>query len=170
MKLRNLKRRLYGLTTLPERVSRVRYFRGHGVHSPFVYQLVRQAFMRREVVTCEPVLYEALRERGFPLKRAVQLQNLYTHCRYHSFSIDALDNPCDLCVVSEKSNGETTRELVERAARRHTTVVLLSPYEGRNRAAMCREIVENHGCTSVDKRAFLVLFSDPKLPKQHYRI
>lgn len=167
---RNLKRRLYGLTTIPQRVARVRYFRGHGVHSPFVYQLVRQAFMKGKLQTSEPVLYEALMQRGFVKKRAVQLQNLYSHCDYRSFSIDSLANPCDLCLLTEAVSERETREVVERAARRHTTVAVMSPYEGRERAALCRELVDNHTCTSVDKRAFLLLFTDPNLPKQHYRI
>lgn len=170
MKLRNLKRRLYGLTTIPQRVARARYFRGHGVHSPFVYRLVRQAFMRRGLLTAEPVLYEALVQRGFIKKRAVQLQNLFTLCDYHAFSIDRLETNCDLCLLTEAVSERETREVVARAARRHTTVAVMSPYEGRERAALCRELVDNHTCTSVDKRAFLVLFTDPNLPKQHYRI
>ena len=170
MKLRNLKRRLFGLKSLPERVARARYFRGHGVHSPFVYRLVRQAFMRRGLLTDEPVLYEALLQRGFGKKRAVQLQNLYTLCDYRAFSIDDLETNCDLCLLTEAVSENRTREVVERAARRHTTVAVMSPYEGRERAALCRELVDNHSCTSVDKRAFLLLFTDPNLPKQHYRI
>lgn len=167
---RNLKRRLYGLTTIPQRVARVRYFRGHGVHSPFVYQLVRQAFMKGKLQTSEPVLYEALVQRGFVKKRAVQLQNLYSHCDYRSFSIDSLENPCDLCLLTEAIGEQETIELVERAAMRHTTVALMSPYNGRKRTDLCRRLTEAHPCTSVDKRAFLLLFSDSKLPKQHYRI
>lgn len=167
---RNLKRRLYGLTTIPQRVARARYFRGHGVHSPFVYQIVRQAFMSSKLLTSEPVLYEALLQRGFIRKRAIQLQNLYTHCDYRAFSIDKLDNPCDLCLISEAVGEQETRTMVQRAAQRHTTVALMSPYDGRERAELCRQLIEEHACTSVDKRAFILLFSDEKLPKQHYRI
>lgn len=170
MKLRNLKRRLYGLKSIPERVSRVRYFRGHGVHSPFVYRLVRQAFMRRGLISDEPILYEALVQRGFTKRRAMQLQNLFTLCGYRAFSIDDLATNCDLCLLTEQAGEQETKKIVERAAMRHTTVAVMSPYEGRERAVLCRQLIDNHTCTSVDKRAFLVLFSDPNLPKQHYRI
>ena len=34
------------VSELRNRLSRARYFRGHGVHSPFVYDIVRSVFMR----------------------------------------------------------------------------------------------------------------------------
>lgn len=126
--------------------------------------------MKHKVQTSEPVLYEALIQRGFVKKRAIQLQNLYTHFAYRAFSIDSLENPCDLCVLTEALKEWETKELVERAAMRHTTVAIMSPYNGRERTNFCYRLIETHPCTSVDKRAFLLFFSDSKLPKQHYRI
>ena len=167
---RNLKRRLYGLTTIPQRVARVRYFRGHGVHSPFVYSIVRQAFMKRDLLSEDQQLYDALLQRGFPRKRAIQLQNLYTHCDYHAFAIDQFDEHCDLCLLTEQVGEQATRELMRRAAECHATVALISPYEGRERAELGRQLIEEHPCTSVDKRAFILFFTNEKLPKQHYRI
>ena len=39
--------KFYGrVTELRNRLSRARFFRGHGVHSPFVYDVVRNVFMR----------------------------------------------------------------------------------------------------------------------------
>ncbi len=167
---RTLKRRLFGLTTLPTRVARARYFRGHGVHSPFVYAIVRQVFMKSRLATEEHVLFDALVARNFVRRRAVQMQNLYTHCGYGSWAIDALTNPCDLCILTEAVGEPETRELVTRAVRRGTTVALMSPYNGRERAELCRRLAEAHACTSVDNRGYLLLFTNPALPKQHYRI
>ena len=167
---RSLKRRLYGLKSFPERIARVRYFRGHGVHSPFVYQLVRQAFMKREVISTEPVLMGVLRERGVANRHARELQNLYTHLDYQSFAIDQLTNPCQLCVLTPKLDKESSVKLIERAAQRGTTVAVLAPYEGKERQELCQRLVQRHTCTSVDKRGYLLLFSHQNLPKQHYRI
>ncbi len=167
---RTLKRRLYSLTTLPTRVARARYFRGHGVHSPFVYGIVRQVFMKSHLSSEEHVLFDALVARQFVHRRATQLQNLFTYCNYRSFSIDSLSNPCDLCILTEASSPATTLELVERAVRRGTTVALMSPYNGRERAKLCRQLAEHHTCTSVDNRGYLLLFTNAALPKQHYRI
>ena len=85
---RNIKRRLYGLSTLPSNLKRARYFRGHGVHSPYVYALVRQVFMRSSFIGEERTLYNDLLERGVAERRAVQLQNVMEHCRYASYRID----------------------------------------------------------------------------------
>lgn len=167
---RSIKRCLYGLATLPSRFARARYFRGHGVHSPFVYAIVRQVFMRSRLAGDDTTLHDALLRLGVGRRRAVQLQNLCTHCGYRRFSIDALDDPCDLCLLTPRPSPETTRTLVREAAARGTTVALLAPYDGEERAALCGELVERHGCTSVDNRGYLLLFSDDHLPKQHYRI
>ena len=48
---RTLKQRLYGLKHLPTHLRRARFFRGHGVHSPYVYDIVRKVFMQRELVS-----------------------------------------------------------------------------------------------------------------------
>ena len=85
---RNLRRRLRGISRLTDRLSRARHFRGHGVHSPFVYGLVREAFMFHRLRDGEHCLYDALRRVGIFHRRAVQLQkakpNLFGLCRMQS--------------------------------------------------------------------------------------
>lgn len=55
-----------GVSELRNRLSRVRYFRGHGVHSPFVYDIVRSVFMRDDLLPGRRDLYEALLTAAFP--------------------------------------------------------------------------------------------------------
>ena len=129
-----------GMRRLGSRLARVRYFRGHGVHSPFVYDLVREA---------------------------VELQNLALHCGYADFGLNRAD--ADLCVVTCEPSETETRELVRAARQRGSTVVLLAPFEAGARAALCSALVQAHPSTSVDKRAYLLLFNNG-LPKQHFRI
>lgn len=167
---RTLKRRLFGLTTFPSRVARARYFRGHGVHSPFVYRIVRQVFMKHTLQTDERALYDALRNVGVPHRRAVQLQNLAAHLDYRTFQLDAWCKTCDWLLLTPALTADATTALVAQATAVGRTVVLLDPYQGRERAHLCRTLVEEHRCTSVDKRGFVLLFTHPDLPKQHYRI
>ncbi len=47
---KTISRRLYGLKQIPSRIRRARYFRGHGVHSPYVYAIVRKVFMRSTLI------------------------------------------------------------------------------------------------------------------------
>ena len=68
------------VSELRNRLSRARYFRGHGVHSPFVYNIVREVFMRGELLPGDRRLYRALRGAGVPERRAIQLQHVAIHC------------------------------------------------------------------------------------------
>lgn len=166
---RSLKRRLYGLKTLPSRVARARYFRGHGVHSPFVYAIVRQVFMKRELRDGDRSLYERLTAAGFPYRRAVQLQNLAIHCGYAVCEIDRLPEPCNFCLLTPAVDDDATCDIVVRAAKQGTTIALTVPYQGRERAELCRRLIEAHRGTTVDNRAYLLIFNN-RLPKQHFRL
>lgn len=152
---------------LHNRLSRARYFRGHGVHSPFVYAIVREVFMRRELLAGDRGLYEALLAAGVPQRRAVQLQNLAIHCGYATFGLNRAD--ADLCIVTRDLPRAETLSLVRTAAEGGHTVAILSPYDGRERQALCAQIVSGHRSTTVDNRAYLLIFNN-YLPKQHFRI
>ena len=167
---RTLKRRLYGLVTLPDRVVRVRHFRGHGVHSPFVYQIVRKVFMQRRFLGEERSLFEALKARAISSRRARELQNLALHLGYQTATFDGWKEGSDWVILSVEIDEQRTHQAVEQAIEAGTTIVLLTPYDHAARAKLAKQLIEAHGCTSVDHRAYLLLFTNPNLPKQHYRI
>ncbi len=150
---------------LRTRVRRARYFRGHGVHSPFVYDLVRQVFMRRELLPGERELFRTLLSLGVSRSRAVQLQNLAIHCRYATFGLDRAD--ADLCVATGALSPEELPALVRTAAEKGHTVAVLGPYDDRERLGVCRRIVAAHPSTTVDNRGYLLIFNN-FLPKQHF--
>ena len=155
------------MAELRNRLSRARYFRGHGVHSPFVYDIVREVFMRSELLPGDRSLYEALHAAGVPHRRAVQLQNLAIHCGYATFGMNRAD--ADLCIVTRDLPRTETLTLVRQAREGGHTVALLSPYDGRERQALCAQIVAGHGSTTVDNRGYLLVFNN-YLPKQHFRL
>ena len=133
------------VSELRNRLSRARYFRGHGVHSPFVYDIVRSVFMRDDLLPGRRDLYEALLTAGVSRRRAVQLQNLMIHCGYTTFGLNRAD------------------------AEAGHTVALMSPYDGCERQALCGQIIAGHASTTVDNRGYLLIFNN-HLPKQHFRI
>lgn len=152
---------------LRNRLSRIRYFRGHGVHSPFVYDIVREVFMRSELLPGDRDLYAALLGAGVARRRAVQLQNLAIHCGYATFGMNRAD--ADLCIATRDLPRAETLTLVRQAREGGHTVVLLSPYDGRERQALCAQIVAGHRSTTVDNRGYLLVFNN-YLPKQHFRL
>ena len=167
---KNLKRRLYGATRLHDRVRRARYFRGHGVHSPFVYAIVRQVFMRDRLPEGPHELYEQLLARGVPRKRAVQLQNLLTHCGYHSWLIDDTEGrQADMLLLTPETAASALPRYAGQARDQKVTLVILAPYLNRERDRVCRAMAAAHTGTTVDNRGYLLFFNNG-LPKQHFRL
>ena len=160
--------KFYGrVTELRNRLSRARFFRGHGVHSPFVYDVVRHVFMRDTLLPGDRALFRELLAAGVPERRAVQLQNLAIHCGYATFGLNRAD--AELCVVTRDRSRAETLALVREAGEAGHTVAVMSPYDGRVRQALCAQIVAQHRSTTVDNRGYLLIFNN-HLPKQHFRI
>lgn len=160
--------KFYGrVTELRNRLSRARFFRGHGVHSPFVYDIVRNVFMRDDLLPGDRAVFRALVGAGVAERRAVQLQNLAIHCGYATFGLNRAD--ADFCVATRDLPRAETLALVRDAAAAGHTVAVMSPCDGRERQALCLQIVAAHRSTTVDNRGYLLVFND-NLPKQHFRI
>ena len=160
--------KFYGrVTELRNRLSRARFFRGHGVHSPFVYDVVRNVFMRDTLLPGDRALFRELLAAGVPERRAVQLQNLAIHCGYATFGLNRAD--AEFCVATCGLPRPATLALVRAAAEAGHTVALMSPYDGCERQALCGQIIARHASTTVDNRGYLLIFNN-HLPKQHFRI
>lgn len=167
---RNIKQRLYGLTLIGNRLSRIRHFRGHGVHSPFVYSLVRKVFMRRTFIdNATTELYDTLITLKLPQKRAVELQNVMSILGYTTYSIDDIQCPAEFNILSPSLSVADTTQALNRAIESGGTVAIIMPYISKERDLMCRECVAAHHSTSIDNRGYILFFNN-HLPKQHYRL
>ncbi len=167
---RNIKRRMVTLSIFGNRLSRIKHFRGHGVHSPYVYSLVRKVFMHKELpVGKEHSLYHALIERDVPQRRAIELQNLLYYCSAEGFSIDNAPNLEDIHIVTATLPISEYDTIFTKAAQSGTTLVILSPYLNREHRAACTELLLRHDSTSVDNRGYIIFFNN-HLPKQHYKL
>lgn len=170
---RNIKRRLYGLRNISTNIKRARYFRGHGVHSPFVYAIVRQVFMRSTLSGDSAIdLYDALMTRGVAKRRAIQLQNLMIHCNYSSFTIDCSSNQMegvDFVIATTAIEPSILLDMAAKASENKQTLCIMSPSYDSARDKTCRKIVAEHKCTSVDNRGYLLVFNN-HLPKQKFRL
>ena len=165
---RTLKQRLFGLKRLSSRLKRARHFRGHGVHSPFVYDVVRKVFMQKRMVGESRDLYTALRQRNIAERRCVQLQNLVAHCGYERWSIDSME-ACDLIVCTLDTPHDALKRYACFAQEHHITLCIIEPYRSSQRWEVCREILDNHSSTTIDNRAYVLVFNN-HLPKQRYTL
>ena len=165
---RTLKHRLYGLKHLPTHLRRARHFRGHGVHSPYIYNIVRKVFMQNKLVAEMRDLHDALVARGIASRRCVQLQNLVAHCDYESWSIDTL-RPCQMLIATMATTFEQLMEYADYAREQGITLCIMRPYNNAERWAVCSQIIEEHPSTTVDNRGYLLIFNN-HLPKQRFRL
>jgi hypothetical protein len=176
MKKKNIKNTIARAAVYSRTLTRVKHYRGAGVHSPFVYGVIRNAMMKTTPEGDNHPLFDELRRRGFSRRRASQLQNLYTFLDYTSapFVEQAGDSvtldASTLCFVMPTLHDEATEELVAKAAGTGCTLCVVSPYGSRARHKLARSLVAEHRHTSVDNRGFLLLFFNPRLPKQHFKL
>lgn len=165
---RTLKQRLYGLKHLGRHIGRARYFRGHGVHSPYVYNIVRQVFMRRTLIDERHDIFDRMLELGVARRRAVELQNLATHCNLQTWAVDSIE-PVAMVVATLATSAESLARYAEEARKAETTLVILNPYHTAERWSACRELIDEHPSTTVDNRAYLIIFNN-HLPKQRFTL
>lgn len=162
---RSLKRRLQ---LLGNSLSRAKHYHGYGVHSPFVYSLVRKVFMRRTLNDeAGTQLYDELRLRGVVDRCARQLHNTLYHIGGQSYSINDVEG--DLSILLSDYPIEQLRAACERAKEEGVTLAICVPYLNRERQSEVRALIDEHRSTTVDNRAY-VLFFNNRLPKQHYRL
>lgn len=162
---RSLKRRLQ---LLGNRLSRIKYHKGHGVHSPFVYGFVRKVLMTKTL--CEAsnfTLYNDLLANGMAEKRARELNNTLCYIEGQSYSINEVE--CDLSILLADYPTERLREAYEEAKREGVALAICQPYLNRERQSEVKTLIEEHRSTTIDNRAYILFFNN-RLPKQHYRL
>lgn len=156
------------ISYLPSYIRRARYFRGHGVHSPFVYNIVRKVFMQSKLYTADNALYDELMDKGVAKRRSVQLANLAEHCGYDNWSIDSMEDKKMIIATLDIRHTEL-EQYAEYARQRGATLCIITPYNNRERWEVCRRIIDTHPSTTVDNRAYLLIFNN-HLPKQRFRL
>ena len=128
--------------------------------------------MRSKFISDERSLYDALVAAGVAKRRAMQLQNLMVHCKYSTFKIDCPVEQvagCDMVIATNNTPTEALQQMAEKAHSERLTFCVISPTLDQQRDRACRAIVDAHTCTSIDNRAYLLLFNN-HLPKQKFRL
>lgn len=156
------------MSRIQRSITRLRHRHGHGVHSPYIYSIVRNVFMSRGSVEAEDGLYKELRSTSLQSGYASELYNLRKHCVYKSYCIDMAEET-DMVICTTEVAESRTLELIKYGMDHGITIVLLSPYETPEREEMCESIIKSHTSTTLDRRAYLIIFNN-HLPKQHFQL
>ena len=145
----HIRNRIFRIALTLGAMTHIRHWRGHGVHSPYTYSLIRNVFMKRRILGDDHSLYDRLRGEGLPEKGAVQLQNLHSYCGEHRFSI---------VLRNDQPAGEKA------------VLCVLFPRQNRTRIRRCRQMVREHNGLSIDNRRYMLFFYDNRLTKLHYKL
>ena len=155
---------------------RIRHFRGRGIHSPFVYYLVRKALMKRRVIGGDRELYKKLTDLPLPKKRAIQLQNVQEYCRLPEAEIiteyreGMLFDPQKFYLTHPKLNIDELCLAVKGIEDVKGSVAVLSPHYNRARFVYCRRMCKRGEFLSIDNRRYILFLFNNRVPKQHYRL
>jgi hypothetical protein len=151
--------------------ERFRHSRGYGVHSPFLYKVVREAMMPRRVATTTPLLREELVALGVGRRTAVRLQNYLDIAQHTCWAIDTAEGGAQgtLFVATPDCPHEVVEQMAEMCGVDGTTMATLCVihHKGKAERVWRRELVEGHKGMSAEKPRFTFLFFNPALPKQH---
>ncbi|MFI3278606.1 MAG: hypothetical protein SNH13_07805 [Rikenellaceae bacterium] len=150
-------------------LKRLRHRKGHGVHSPYIYSIVREVFMTKSHNKTATPLRERLKSINTKDRVSHQIENLASHCGYTDFSVDSFQDGYQLVICTTAITTESTLDIITHSEQSGTTVVVMSPYSSREREILTDKIVESHHSTTIDKREYLVIFNN-HLPKQHFEL
>lgn len=162
----------------------LRHFRGRSIHSPFMYGMVRNVFMRNHIEGPDTRLYDQLREVGLKESTSIMLQNMMTYSRLDSFQVidpkngsktdsdeESASGPGHkLCVLLPGVSVQTLMEAARQASLREDTLVILAPYLTRRGREAAQSIRHHYPCVSVDRCNMVIYIFNTKLQPQHYRI
>ena len=156
-----------------KRRFRLRHFRGHGVHSPFAYALVRQVYMKRRRLPREGAVYTAVREQGGTVRQARLVQAVYDYTECGQCYVDGAPlathdshrtHRAMHIVTPGAAIGQELRPGEEDIA------CVLSPTAGKARYRNCLAAVRGHEGMSIDCRSVLFLFGRDGLNKEHIQL
>lgn len=149
----NLKNRCLRAVLIVGSMLRIKHWRGHGVHSPFAYSLVRQVFMKRNFRTGSCQTYINLRDLKIKKRWARQIQNLENYCTDYKLNIIEPQSPITAEAHPDK-----------------TIVCILHPRASKKRFLDSRNAINSHPGMSIDNRAYILLINNKNLPKQHFKL
>jgi hypothetical protein len=124
--------------------------------------------MQKRLYNTASELYATLHDLGIAERRCVQLANLAEHCKYSRWCVDSKQEQ-EFIIVTLDTRYPELESYAEYAREHGATLCIMSPYDNRERWEVCHKIINAHPSTTVDNRAYLLIFNN-HLPKQRFKL
>ena len=155
---------------------RVKHWRGRDVHSPFTYNLVRQALMRHRGnrdMAIDPALEKELMALGLSQSRAGRIGRVYSYLGFDSYAIgpDSYGGE-QMLIVTDDISKERMDELAERimGGDRRVCVVITGIYATTVRHSLWHHILKEYDAVCIDLYHMAFVIFDRYLSKQSYKM
>lgn len=166
-----IKKRAGGLALHMKCRSRLRHRRGHGVHSPLVYSLIRNVFMNKGAGE-DKYLHNKILEIGGSRKAARDAQNIYDHFGFSTFSLNNIENTFEgnrLYIFSDMLAGDSLLRTIDKGEMTGNALVVI-PDKSKELKSLCKTIAEKHTGISIDRKDYFLYFYNGQYAKQHYKL
>lgn len=170
-----MKFRILKIYIILRNMLRMNHWRGHGIHSPFMYDLVRNVIVKRRVSYNENSLPRNIINYNLLKRDTLFIKNLYAYLGYTECMIVGEGEPADrtFCIAPKGTPAEAIEQLIrdiETKGCNECCVAVLGVNKSAEKYRLCRAVVKSHTCVSVDIYRTYLFFYDNKLQKQYYRI
>lgn len=155
---------------------RVRHWRGHDVHSPFTYNLVRGALMshrRNRGMEMDPVLRRDLLALGLSESRVCRIGRVYSYLGFGSYAVGADSyHGEDMLILSEEISGEALDALADRISGldKRVCVVMTGIYATTSRHSVWHHILDDYDAVCIDLYHLAFVIFDRYISKQSYKM
>lgn len=161
-----------GFAVYSKFMPRIRHARGYGIHSPLVYSLIRNVFMKKDIGEHRDV-YDKIMETGADDRIARDIQNFYDFYGFSAFSINntvpATPAGNHLHILTGANIADAAEDILS-VEWEKWNVMCLVPGKSKERRSLCRGIARNHAGISVDRKRYFLYFYNVSYEKQHYKL
>ena len=154
--------------------SRIKYWRGYGVHSPFMYRMVRSALMKHRLLEKNALESVDFNAWGICRRERTMIKNIFVTNGYKDFQV--VDSPTTLnsdtlYLVPLKCSDQTINSLISQIDNQaNCGIIFGNTNRSRKRYDRCKSISQKLDCVSLALHCMFAIFIDQGLKKQHYRM
>ena len=155
-------------------ISRIKYWHGFGVHSPFMYHVVRRALMHHRLIDYNALKYVDFKSLGICRREQIMIKNIFVVNNYSNFKIvdsDSVPESDTLHLIPLSCEEESINSFISKISQLNNCGIIFgNTNRSHKRYNKCKLIANQLNCVSLALHCMFVIFISNGLNKQHYRM